>query len=1080
MTRFSTVFGIQVSPTAAGGGGGGATYPYNLPLQSIASTGVAGDWTNVIGPGLTVHPDGFWGFGDTETGDYTQVITLPSDYHADADAGLIRAAISHEVKTFESRDVGVACLEFFDNGGAFLGRDYTPVHRGTSAAVMSRSDIFVPPGTRSISCSWQGGRTYGTELSAYVKDMAVVLTKVTDVLSSVVAYKEDVADLTGWTILSGAPELRNIDNAMRLGHNFYMGGSQAYGHMQKPIAIPAGWAAKIASGNVRIRMTAHLFNWKFDDDAGCGVEFVQPGVNTSIKTGRIQLSDLAYPVTLDAAVPSDATSFLLDVEFWRDAGTSSDGSFQRPSLILYEVPAAPAASADLTVTIPAGKIASDLTDFPVMLDLAEMPAVFWNDVDASGGNIRAYQSDGTTLIPHDVTYIDKDAQQGRMFIKHTLTAAAATDLRIILENTGTAALAATDPNGRNGVWSDYDVVQVFPEVLNRVNGNAPNISPVPMREDQRFIETKRMSLTASQGGCFDGTHYYTVSTNTLRKYNITGGQVAINNNPNGDVNTAAGLTSLDHAGAPDIIDGELWVPIQEYPNSPYDTQYIGRFSLADLTFIGHLELTGATRESSGFYYDADLDRLYVTDYTVDTGIPYFNKTTGVYIADLPLSANISNMQGMTEMDGKYYINSGGDGVYEVEKDGTNNGLVIKSFYSGDDEDVFAHDGDLIHTQDSGYLRHYTKVGGFQDFGRIHGDPLAYTIPRASIWTVAATWLPTPSVNQQGIVGVCDAANRDLDRHSLMFDNRISAWSTSDGWFAPNPDTNPVAYDLTRAGLAHNGTTERKLFANGNKDATGTPSSVCPAGGTDMNIELAGGSGSQKGFGHYQYMWARSEYMSDDWMAADALNTLAPSMFCIVRETSVSFNAGQQLMETFEPVREFHRRPRTVVKSTGSAMRVEWNTDDGLGRYLVQRDITLSNGEAIVWNLTATVPAINYCYARGFLLDAGGSYTDFGLVYDNQYKLGVTDYTAARAYTGHQVLTVAGNDATWFRVYRPSAGGNLVWQTSTDGTTWTTRKTLDRNPVKFGIIVENEAGHVRNEKVTADLLSFEHQPTGAPV
>lgn len=670
-----------------------------------------------------------------------------------------------------------------------------------------------------------------------------------------------------------------------------------------------------------------------------------------------------------------------------------------------------------------------------------------------------------------------------MFIKHTLTAASATDLRIILENTGTAALAATDPNGRNGVWSDYDVVQVFPEVLNRVNGNAPNISPVPMREDQRFIETKQMNLTASQGGCFDGTHYYTVSTNTLRKFNITGGQVAINNNPNGDVNTAAGLTSLDHSGAPDIIDGELWVPVQEYPNNPYDTQYIGRFSLADLTFIGHLELTGATRESSGFYYDAALDRLYVTDYTVDTGIPYFNKTTGVYIADLPLSANISNMQGMTEMDGKYYINSGGDGVYEVEKDGTNNGLVIKSFYSGDDEDVFAHDGDLIHTQDSGYLRHYTKVDGFQDFGRIHGDPLAYTIPRATVWTVAALWLPTPNVIQQGIVGVCDAANRGGDRHSLMFDsgpNRVDAWNPSDSWFAPNPDTNPVSYDLTRAALAQNGTTERKLFANGKKDDTDTPSSARPTGGTNMNIELAGGANGEDGYGHYQYMWARGEYMSDDWMEADAFNVMAPALFCNIRETSGAFNAGQQLMEAFEPVRAFPRRPRTVVKSTGPAMRVEWDTDDGLGRHLVQRDITLNNGEAIVWNMTAAVPAMDYCFARGFLLDAGGGYMDFGLVHDGQNQLGITHYNASRGWVGHQNLTITGRDDPWFRVYRPSAGGDLVWQTSTDGTTWNTRATFGWNPTKFGIIVENDVGHVRNGKVTADLLSFEHQPAGAPV
>jgi hypothetical protein len=312
----------------------------------------------------------------------------------------------------------------------------------------------------------------------------------------------------------------------------------------------------------------------------------------------------------------------------------------------------------------------------------------------------------------------------------------------------------------------------------------------------------------------------------------------------------------------------------------YDTQFIGRYSLADLSFIGSIELTGATRESSGFCFDADLSRLYVTDYTVNGNIPYFNKTTGAYLGSLVLSSDIDNMQGMCVLGGKYYVNSGGNGVYEIEKDGTVNGLVFKSFYSGDFESVFAYDGEILHGQDSGYVRHYSKNTVDHDWARIHGTPLGFQIPRSTVWTLCASWLPTPNVNQQGIMGVYDAASSS-DRHSLMFDagpDRVDAWNPSDSWFSPSPDVNPVKYTQYRAALGQNGATERSLWVDGSLNDTDAPSSARPTGGTDMVASIAGGANTEYGYGSYQFAWLRNEYMGADWMAADHANFANPSGF----------------------------------------------------------------------------------------------------------------------------------------------------------------------------------------------------------
>lgn len=125
---------------------------------------------------------------------------------------------------------------------------------------------------------------------------------------------------------------------------------------------------------------------------------------------------------------------------------------------------------DVTVTVAAGTVGSDLADFPLLIRLSDMPAKFWNYVASDGSDIRAYDSGGTQ-IPIDMAWIDTGTNDGVIWVKQTISNSTATEVTIKCGN-GAAALAPTDPNGRNAVWSDYERVYLFRSDLVDRTGNA--------------------------------------------------------------------------------------------------------------------------------------------------------------------------------------------------------------------------------------------------------------------------------------------------------------------------------------------------------------------------------------------------------------------------------------------------------------------------------------------------------------------------------------------------------------------------------------------------------------------------------
>jgi len=106
------------------------------------------------------------------------------------------------------------------------------------------------------------------------------------------------------------------------------------------------------------------------------------------------------------------------------------------------------------VTIDNTKVDATLTDYPLYVDLSDMPANFWSTVAAGGGDIRVYEADGITELAREVVYCDTATDTGELHIKvpsvsGTVDTVVKIDVDGIRSDYGVAATY-----GRNAVWSN--------------------------------------------------------------------------------------------------------------------------------------------------------------------------------------------------------------------------------------------------------------------------------------------------------------------------------------------------------------------------------------------------------------------------------------------------------------------------------------------------------------------------------------------------------------------------------------------------------------------------------------------------
>jgi hypothetical protein len=106
------------------------------------------------------------------------------------------------------------------------------------------------------------------------------------------------------------------------------------------------------------------------------------------------------------------------------------------------------------ITVLAAKVDANQTDFPVYVDLSDLPAGFFSNVNADGSDIRVTQGDGTTEQAREVVYITTGSSIGELHFKaSSLSSSTNTAFYIYYGNSGASEPAADATYGSENTWN---------------------------------------------------------------------------------------------------------------------------------------------------------------------------------------------------------------------------------------------------------------------------------------------------------------------------------------------------------------------------------------------------------------------------------------------------------------------------------------------------------------------------------------------------------------------------------------------------------------------------------------------------
>jgi len=106
------------------------------------------------------------------------------------------------------------------------------------------------------------------------------------------------------------------------------------------------------------------------------------------------------------------------------------------------------------------RVDADLTDFPVYVNLANLPAGFHTNVNQTDGrDIRITTSNGTTEVPVEVVFYNSSTDTGEVYFKGSLLNTTDVDFYIYYGNVGATMPTANSSFGSQNVWdANYEAV----------------------------------------------------------------------------------------------------------------------------------------------------------------------------------------------------------------------------------------------------------------------------------------------------------------------------------------------------------------------------------------------------------------------------------------------------------------------------------------------------------------------------------------------------------------------------------------------------------------------------------------------
>ena len=181
-----------------------------------------------------------------------------------------------------------------------------------------------------------------------------------------------------------------------------------------------------------------------------------------------------------------------------------------------------------------------------------------------------------------------------------------------------------------------------------------------------LIETSP-DINCHQGIATDGTYYYGIDTQAIRKFDLDWNLISENNNAGIQVN-------LNHIGDGFVYDNVLYIPCENVNVlnlRDYDSTSIAKFNTSDLSLISVTEVDSDGTEISGIGLDVDNSIIYAVN-GVEQKIVKFQLSNFTKIESIQLSERVLlSIQGITynSENGYLYINKNDGTVYRCTTSG---------------------------------------------------------------------------------------------------------------------------------------------------------------------------------------------------------------------------------------------------------------------------------------------------------------------------------------------------------------------------------------------------------------------------
>jgi hypothetical protein len=567
--------------------------------------------------------------------------------------------------------------------------------------------------------------------------------------------------------------------------------------------------------------------------------------------------------------------------------------------ILQVFPQPFAAPTSFNVTIASGVVGADLAGFPVMVRLSDMPASFWDKTRTDGGDIRVKTAAGE-FIPIDISRFDYAAQDGVLFFRAPSVLAGSDNIWQIQVGGSYALLPASDPYGRNAVWTDYDAVYLFGETPEDRTGGAV----LKVNLDPNFFETIETSpdLNAHQGVASDDVYYYISDTNALKKYDLDWNLVTQNTDPLGD----SGIAGLNHMGDIECRDGKIYAIIEVWPSGPYVDQHIAVFNASDLSFIESFDISAQGHEGSSIAWCPPAGCFYITSHA-DGRKLYKYSASGQYLGSLSLALapgggiSLTDMkwQGITWWRGVFWLASDKyDETYRVLPDGTIqwSGVFGQSVPTGFFEGLGHTTDALLQLIDNGAGNKKVLLWKPLDVAKSAGGGLSFPADAnvrgnghyvSGTFTVGVSFALSDKSQNRAVLSFWDESSGATNVRATLAYSTAQAgfglWDSVNGWILPSPALDPVMDTVYRAHAVYAGASHRKIYIDGTLKNTGSPVSALPSGLDTLLFGREDDSNNEAMRGLVGFAYLRDGELPADWIAAEYANMNTPESFYLISE-----------------------------------------------------------------------------------------------------------------------------------------------------------------------------------------------------